>query len=229
MDEQNTVEQKTYRLSRSARRMAYLLLVGAVLIWAFALWTIKNTLKLGFRPQNIGPSLKLLARRVIGAEGTQPITAEEAIPAVVMLVLLLVVPLLIWNIIEELRAAITVGPEGITFRSLGIELHYPWEEVTNLQPVDEEAEEPMDELVVQQSRLSEAGSALARFLHWQAYGRHKLPLYGGLEDREELIEQIRPHLDAASQPVGSEGKAVEEQEITGELPPTTASSGGSPN
>jgi hypothetical protein len=218
--------EKTYRLGKAGQRMAYLLLVGATLVWIFALWTLKNTLKLGFRPQNIWPSLQNLARRILGAEGAQPLTAEEAIPAVVMVVLLIVVPLLIWNIIEELRASITVGEGGLTFRSLGIELTYPWEEVANLQPADDEAEEPLDELILHRSRLSEIRSPLARFLHWQAYGRYKLPLYGGLEDREALIAQIQPHLHpaegatTASAEVTADNDEEASQEEAGEPVPT---------
>ena len=199
-------ETKTYRLSRAGRRMAYLLLAGAVLIWLFALWTLKNTLKLSLRSPGLGPSLRTLGHRLVGAEGAQPLAAEEAIPAVVMLVLLIVVPLLVWNILEELRASFIVGPAGLTFRSLGIELAYPWEEVADLHPVDEEAEERLDELVLRTSRLSKIRNPLARFLHWQAYGRRRLPLYGGLEEREDLIARIRTHLapaEATPQDAGS--------------------------
>ncbi len=197
MEQQPSVEEKTYRLSRAGRRMAYLLLAGSVLIWLFALWTLKNTLKIGLRPQNILPSLKLLAKRLLGLEGAAPLTAEEAIPAIIMLVLAIVVPLLIWNIVEEVRAAYTVGPAGIAFRSLGVELFYPWPEIAALRPVDpESSEEPLDELVVRTSRLSTIRSGLARFLHWQAYGPRKLPLYGGIAERDDLIARIRAYMAA---------------------------------
>mgnify|MGYP000184111025 CR=1 FL=1 len=189
-------QEKTYRLSRRGRRTAYLLLAGSLLIWLFALWTLKNTLRIGVRPQTFIPSLQALWGRLSGTAGSM--TAEEIIPAVIMLALALVVPLLIWNILEELRASYTVGPAGITFRSLGIELSYPWSEVVSLRPVDEEAEEePLDELVFRNSRLSSIRNPLLRFLHAQAYGRRRLPLYGGLEGREELLERIRAHLAAA--------------------------------
>lgn len=189
------VEEKSYRLDAGSRRTAYLMLVGAVLVWGFALWTLKNTLKIGFRPQNLLPSLQLLARRLVGAEGTQPLTAEEWIPALMMLVLLVVVPLLIWTILEELRAVITVGPDGLVFRSIGIDLRYPWAEIAALRPTEEDAEEPLDELILRQSRLDRIRNPLVRFLHWQAYGRRKLPLYGGLEAREELVFIIQAQLE----------------------------------
>lgn len=205
MEEQIAAEEKTYRLSQAGRRMAYLLLAGAVVVWVFALWTLKNTLKIGFRPQNLWPSLRALGRRIVGSPGAQPLTAEEIIPSVVMVVLLVVVPLLIWNIIEELRSSISAGTKGLTFRSLGIELFYPWEEVSVLRPVDEEGEEPLDELVMRTSRLSEIRNPLVRFFHWQAYGRNKLPLYGGLEERDDLIARIRSHLTPAESVEESEG------------------------
>ena len=205
MAEQAFAEEKTYRLGRAGRRMAYLLLAGSVVVWLFALWTLKNTLKIGFRPQNLWPSLKNLGRRIIGSPGAQPLTAEEIIPSIVMLVLLVIVPLLIWNIVEELRSSISAGAKGLTFRSLGIELFYPWGEVADLQPVDEESDEPLDELVLRTSRLSEIRNPLVRFFHWQAYGRHKLPLYGGLEEREDLIAHIRSRLTSAESVEEGEG------------------------
>jgi hypothetical protein len=198
VEQQVAAQEKTYRLSRAGRRVAYLLLAGSVLIWGFALWTLKNTLKIGLRPENILPSLKLLVKRILGFAGTDPLTAEEAIPALIMLVLAVVVPLLIWNIIEELRASYTIGPDGITFQSWGIRLDYPWAEVAELRPVDEETEEPLHELVVRTSRLSTIRGKLARFLHWQAHGRNKLPLYSGLEERDELLARIRGYMEAAA-------------------------------
>ncbi len=214
MDEQVASEEKTYRLSRAGRRMAYLLMAGGVLIWLFALWTLKNTLKIGLRPQNLLPSLKLLGRRLIGLEGAPPLTVEEAIPAIVMLVLAIIVPLLIWNLVEELRASFTVSPAGLTFRSLGVELNYAWNEVVDLHPVDEEAEEPLDELIVRPSRLASISSPIVRFLHWQAYGRHKIPLYSGLEGRGELLAYVHAHMAAPGEP-GATAPAEAEEE-TGE-------------
>ena len=199
MEEQAAVHDKTYRLGRAGRRVAYLLLAGSVLIWGFALWTLKNTLQIGLRPENLLPSLKLLAKRLLGFADTPPLTAEEAIPALIMLVLALVVPLLIWNIIEELRASYTVGPQGLTFQSWGIRLDYPWTEIVDLRPVDEETEEPLHELVVRTSRLATIPGRLARFLHWQAYGPHKLPLYNGLEERDDLLARIRGYMAAAAE------------------------------
>ena len=35
---------KTYRLSAAGRRTTLVLLVGALLIWAFAIWTLRSTL-----------------------------------------------------------------------------------------------------------------------------------------------------------------------------------------
>jgi hypothetical protein len=227
VEQQVVAEEKTYRLGRAGRRMAYLLLAGGGLIWLFALWMLKSTLSIGVR--NFWPSVKLLVKRIIGAEGTQPLSAEEAIPAIIMLVLVIVVPLLIWNILEELKSSYTVGPAGITFRSLlRVELAYPWSEVAALRPVDEESEEPLDELVVRTSRLASIRNGLARFLHWQAYGRHKLPLYGGLEERDDLIARIRAHIAAAEEaaPPAEAGEA-EAAPGAGEVP-TAAEAPGSP-
>ncbi|MGC8875030.1 MAG: hypothetical protein ACP5SI_11380 [Chloroflexia bacterium] len=201
------METRSYRLGRAGRRMGYLLLAGAVLIWGFALWTLKNTLQISLRPGNLGPSLQNLGRRLVGAAGATPLTPEEAVPAVVMLLLVLIVPLLIWNILEELNASFTVEEAGITFRSLGIELHVPWEEIVALRPVEEEDEDRLDELVLREARLSSIRNPLVRFLHRQAYGGRCLPLYGGLENREALLAQIRARL-APEAPVAAEGGQV---------------------
>jgi len=205
--EQVVVEEKNYRLSRAGRRMAYLLLAGGVLIWLFALWTLKNTLRIAaYPPQEFLDSVRNLFNRLGGVAG-EAFRAEEAIPAAIMLVLVVVVPLLIWNLIEELRASYTVGPAGVTFRSGSIVLSYPWSEIVSLRPVDEEEEEPLDELVVRTSRLGSIRNPLLRFLHWQAYGRYKLPLYSGLEGREELIARLRAFLIGDLEAMGGETAA----------------------
>ena len=41
---------KTYRLSSAGRRTARILLVGALIIWAFALWTFRRTLGISYNP-----------------------------------------------------------------------------------------------------------------------------------------------------------------------------------
>jgi len=40
------METKTYRLSPKGRRTTLILLVAALIIWGFALWSFNNTLKL---------------------------------------------------------------------------------------------------------------------------------------------------------------------------------------
>ena len=41
---------KTYRISPSGRRTALILLVGALIIWVFALWTFSSTLGISYNP-----------------------------------------------------------------------------------------------------------------------------------------------------------------------------------
>jgi hypothetical protein len=223
--EEQVKEVKIYRLSRAGKRMAYLLLVGSTLIWLFALWTLKNTLKIALNPQNLLPSVKLLVKRLLGIGGANPLTPEEAIPALIMLVLAVVVPLLIWNIVEELRSSYTVRAGGITFRSLGIELSYAWEEIAALRPVDNETEDALDELVLRTSHLATIRSPLVRFLHWQAYGPRKLALFGGLENREELLATIRDRMAAASAQVASAPAAAEPPPVETASRPVAAGEG----
>ncbi|NTW04198.1 MAG: hypothetical protein HGA19_23510, partial [Oscillochloris sp.] len=49
---------KTYRLSSAGRRTLIVLLVGALLIWAFALWSFTSTLRINLNPAQLWPSLQ---------------------------------------------------------------------------------------------------------------------------------------------------------------------------
>ncbi|MBC8075425.1 MAG: hypothetical protein H7Y32_05065, partial [Chloroflexales bacterium] len=60
------------------------------------------------------------------------------------------------------------------------------------QPRDQHnSYEPLDELVLQGDYTSQIKNPLLRFLHAQAYGRTTLPLYAGIEGREQLLNEIR--------------------------------------
>src|SRR5437879_4282121 len=53
------------------------------------------------------------------------------------------------------------------------------------------SDELMDELLLREDYTRQIRNPLLRFLHGQAYGRRKLPLYAGLQDRDELLVEIR--------------------------------------
>jgi hypothetical protein len=198
---------KTYRLSSTGRRTALILLVGALIIWAFALWTFRRTLGISYNPLLFWNSL----RAAIEGQNGQALSIGQIVPALLMLVLIVATPLVIWNILEEWAAAYTPTDAGLRFASLGVDLTYPWVGIGAIRRVDDDADEPMDELLLREDYTRQIRNPLLRFLHSQAYGRTKLPLYAGLQDRDELINEIRQRASLAD----------ENQESSDERRPTT--------
>jgi len=178
--------KKTYRLSSSGRRTALILLVGALIIWAFALWTFRSTLGISYNPLQFWSSLRAALQ---GNQG-QGLAISQIVPALLMLVLIVATPLVIWNILEEWAAVYAPTDDGLRFMSLGIDLTYPWAGIGAIRRVDEDSDEPIDELLLREDYTGQIHNPLLRFLHGQAYGRTKLPLYAGLQDRDELLAEI---------------------------------------
>ena len=174
---------RTYRLSSSGRRTALILLIGALIIWAFALWTFRSTLGISYNPLAFWGTLRQSVE--------QGLSVSQIVPALLMLVLIVATPLVIWNILEEWAAAYTPSESGLRFESLGVALTYPWPGIAALRRVDADADEPIDEVILREDYTGQIRNPVLRFLHRQAYGRTKLPLYAGLEDREALLDEIR--------------------------------------
>lgn len=195
---------KTYRLSPAGRRTAIILLIGAIIIWAFALWTFRSTLGISYHPLEFWGSLRASVDKGLGV--------GQVVPALLMLVLIVATPLVVWNILEEWDAAYTPAEDGLRFSSLGVRLTYPWSGIAAIRPVDEDSDEPMDEIVLTQDYTGQIANPLLRFLHRQAYGRLRLPLYAGVQDREELLAEIRARagLEPAA-PAAPAAPAVEGQ------------------
>lgn len=173
---------KIYQLSPAGRRLALGLLVGALLIWAFALWSFSNTLRISYNPLAFPASLRASVAAGLGI--------GQVAPAMLMLALIVATPLLIWNLIEEWAAEYTPSADGLRFASLGLELLCPWPVVRGVSTLDEDSEEPLHEVVLSTDQTGQIANPLVRFLHRQAYGRTRLPIYPGLEDRAELIAEI---------------------------------------
>ncbi|NJK79933.1 MAG: hypothetical protein HC893_02130 [Chloroflexaceae bacterium] len=183
---------KTYQLSATGRRMALVLLLAALAIWAFALWSFRSTLSLDYNPLNLWPSLQ--------ASIAAGLTVSQIVPALLMLVLIVATPLVIWNLLEEWAASYTPTEEGLRFSSLGVDLVYPWVGIQAIRRVDDDSNDPMDELILAEDYTGQITNPLLRFLHGQAYGRRTLPLYAGLADRDELLETIRQYTGLAAVP-----------------------------
>lgn len=190
---------KTYRLTGAGRRTAAVLLVGAMVIWAFALWTFRSTLGISYNPLEFWGSLRASVEQGLGV--------GQVVPALLMLVLIVATPLVIWNILEEYDASYTPAEDGLRFSSLGVRVTYPWPAITGLRGVDEDSDEPMDELVLDADYAGQVANPVLRFLHRQAYGATRLPLYAALQDRDELLEEIRQR--AALTPAPAAAPAAE--------------------
>jgi hypothetical protein len=173
---------KTYRISSSGRRTALILLVGALIIWIFAIWTFGSTLGISYNPVAFWSTLR--------ANIEQGLSISQLVPALLMLVLIVATPLVIWNICEELAAAYTPAEDGLRFTALGVKLILPWAGISAIRRVDEDSDEPMDELILREDYTSQIHNPLLRFLHAQAYGRTKLPIYAGVADRDDLLALI---------------------------------------
>ncbi|GAB4214765.1 MAG: hypothetical protein OHK0022_53780 [Roseiflexaceae bacterium] len=174
----------TYRLSSSGRRTALILMVSALIIWAFAIWTLRSTLGSTDDPAlGFGEALRINLDRGL--------TIGQIVPALLMVVLIIAAPLVVWNTLEEWDAAYTLTDEGLHFRSLGIALTYPWSGITALRRADADADEPVDELLLAEDYTRAIRNPLLRFLHRQAFGRDKLTIYAGIERRDELLAAIR--------------------------------------
>jgi hypothetical protein len=189
---------KTYRLSAAGRRTTLLLLVGALAIWAFALWSFSSTLSVSYNPLNFWATLRTSIE--------QGLTISQIVPALLMLVLIVATPLLLWNLLEEWAAGYTPTETGLRFESLGVQVTYPWPAISAVRRVDADSDEPLDELLISGDHTRQIRNPVLRFLHAQAYGRYKLPIYAGIEARDELLAAIQERIGHA-QPVDAAAAA----------------------
>ena len=192
----------TYVLSKDGRRTAIILLLGVASIWIFALWSLITILDDG-------------------------ISGVEWVSAFLMLGILVVAPLVAWTLLEEINSRISVNDAGLRYRTLGgIDLAYSWDSLAGFEqardpkrgrvarfflgkeeeqpaPDAEDAldgteEEPDTDLLrVRDGASPRIGNTVVSFLHRQAHGS-AVPIYGGIEDREELLGEIRARLDKAN-------------------------------
>lgn len=163
---------KTYELSAAGRRTVMMLLVGALLVWVFAIWSLISTFQTSL------PQL-------------QSLSMGHVLPALLMVVLIIATPFLIWNLLEEWAATYGTSDAGLRFESLGVAITLPWSAVAGLRPADDDGDEPLDEILLRQDVGPQIANPILRFLHRQAYGARHLPVYAGLEDRAELLNEIR--------------------------------------
>ena len=182
-----------YSLSAAARRTLIVLLVGVLLVWAFALWS--------------------LAGMVGGLRGFD---TSQLLPALLTLVVSVAVPLVIWGMLTEYGALYSVDDTALHFESYGFALAVPWAQVATLHPGGS-ALEAGDRLEITNDAMGQIANPVVRWLHTRLHGRTYLPIYAGLEQRDELIAQIRQRLGEAVPETSSlpiwDGEAIYSGEI----------------
>ena len=175
---------KSYQLSTVGRRNAMLLMVGAGLIWAFAVWTFQSTLNISYSSEGFTDS-------VGGIWDGAGLSVNRVVPALFMLVLMIAAPLTMWNIAMEWVARYTPTNDGLRYESLMVSLMIPWNSIGDIRVVDADSDEPSHELKLKTDPTSQIANPLWRLLHAQAYGRTVLPIHAGVDHRDELIDEIR--------------------------------------
>lgn len=181
---------KLYTLSAHGRRTAVILLIGALIIWLFALWTLGTTIANLPNDSSIG----------------------VIVPALLMLVLVVATPLVIWNIVEEWGASYQALNEGLLFRTQGVALMIPWADIQALHDRDSDSDEPSNDLLLRTDPASQIQNPILRMLHTQAHGRARLQIYAGVEARDALLAAIREHAALSDEP------AADAQPATGVAP-----------
>lgn len=127
----------------------------------------------------------------LGAAWAKGWTAEQLVPALLMVALIVAAPLLVYNLVEEASASYTVRDDGLLFGVLpGVTLLYPWAAVRGLGSLDPEGTEPAYELRVDSCGMRQPRSRLLRWLHRQAWGHSRVPIYAHVAGRDELIGEI---------------------------------------
>ncbi|MFM2309969.1 MAG: hypothetical protein RLY87_2091 [Chloroflexota bacterium] len=174
---------KEFQLSRGGRRNAWLMLVGAALIWIFAIWTFQSTLGISYVPGDVGASL--------GTMWAEGLTVNRTVPAIFMLVLMVAAPLTMWNISMELICRYAITEQGLRYTAVGVDITIPWDGIADIRTVDADSDEPSDELILRDTPTAQIPNPLFRLLYSQAYGAKVLPVYPGLIDRSELMAEVR--------------------------------------
>jgi hypothetical protein len=177
---------KTYRLNRSGRRNALLLTLAAAIVWLFAIIKLPDVLS----SDTVRVSYRALPG-TISALLAEGLSVNQIVPALLLVVLIVATPLLIWNLIEEWTTRYVVRDDGLEYDTVrGIRLWYPWSAITGLRRADPEGDAPHYEVLVEPQPQHQIRSRVLHWLHAQAFGRTRIPIYAQTEDRDGLLEEI---------------------------------------
>ncbi len=177
---------KHYRLDATGRRATLLLMVGAFVVWLFAIWKLPDLLS----TDNVRVRYLRLPS-TLAAAITDGLGVSQIVPALLFIVLIVAAPLLIWNLLEEWSTSYTVRDDGLLYDTVqGISVLYPWTAIKGVRRADPEAKSPDHEVIVDDVGICQIGSPWLRWLHRQAFGRMRIPIYARVASRDELIEEI---------------------------------------
>lgn len=168
---------KIYRLASSGRRLALTLMVGTCLLWCSAIWLFQTALGIDYT--DLGTTLRSTFQDGLGA--------ERLIPAGVLLAMIVSAPLLLWSLWQEWSTSYTLSDAGLTYRTAAATLQYPW---TAIRGIALEDDETLGAVLVTPDVLKQVGNPLSRWLYRQAFGADRVPLYAGIESRDELVQEI---------------------------------------
>lgn len=176
---------KTYRLDQNGRRATLLLLLGVLVVWLFALWKLPDALS----TEKVQVSYLRLPS-TLAAAIVDGLSVSQIIPALLFIVLIVCAPLLLWNLLEEWSTTYVVRDDGLEYDTVqGIKVLYPWQAIKGVRIVDPEARTPDYEVLVD-DEICQIRSLLLRWLHRQAFGRSRIPIYARVGERHELIAEI---------------------------------------
>ncbi len=158
--------------------MILMLAVAALLLGVFAVSMLPSALGISYiHPSTLGVVLR------------RGPSVGQLIPAALLLAMLIAAPLLLWSLWEEWSASYAVADDGLTFRTVaGIALYIPWSAVRDLRTPD--ADDAIAELAVDPQINAQIRNPAVGWLHRQAFGGDRIPIYPGVEARDELIGQI---------------------------------------
>ena len=171
--------------------MVLMLMAAALLLGVFACWTLQSVLGIRY--------LDLAA--TTGAMLERGLSVAQLIPAAILIAMLVAAPLLLWSLCEEWATTYTVRDEGITYDTVaGTKFYYPWSVVRVVREPD--AQDAIAEVITEPDAGVQAGNPVLRWLHTLTVGSHRIPIYPGVEAREELLTEIvdRAGLRAANPP-----------------------------
>jgi hypothetical protein len=177
---------KTYRLDSTGRWTTLVLIIGALMVWFFALWKLPDMLS----SEQVRVSYRDLPG-TLGAAIEQGLTVSQIVPALLFIVLIVAVPLLIWNLVEEWFTTYIVREDGLEYDTVqGISVLYPWSAIRGVRAVDPEASEPTHEILVDPAPTTQIKNPVLRWLHRQAFGRSRIPVYPHVTDRDDLLQEV---------------------------------------